>query len=105
MQTLTPREWDQLYRSIWRTPYAHLTKDERGRLVRICRGKAIFDNLEEARKMLRFLQPSGRLNLAAYTCPLCSGIHIGNRRRIAQHRLWLKIHPVDSEVCNVAITT
>ena len=88
MRTLTSKEWDHLYKSTWRPLYAHLSKEERGSLVRVCRGRAVFDSREEAHEMMRVLQPRGRLNLGAYTCPLCQGIHIGNRRRLAL-KSWL----------------
>jgi hypothetical protein len=88
MRTLTPKEWDHLYESTWRPLYAHLSKEERGNLVRVCRGRAVFDSREEAHEMMRVLQPRGRLKLGAYTCPLCQGIHIGNRRRLAL-KSWL----------------
>jgi hypothetical protein len=86
MRTLTCKEWEQLYRSRWRVPYADLTKEERGRLVQLCRGRVVFDNAEEARDILRLMQPRGTLNLAAYACPLCHGIHVVSRRKISQHR-------------------
>jgi hypothetical protein len=50
-------------------------------LVHVCRGRAVFDSCDEAHEMMRLLQPHGRLNLGAYSCPLCHGIHIGSRRR------------------------
>src|SRR5215469_4335815 len=83
MRTLTPKEWNHLYKSTWRRPYAHLTKEERGSLVRACRARAVFDSCKEAHDMMRLLQPHGRLNLCAYTCCLCQGIHIGSRRHLA----------------------
>jgi hypothetical protein len=91
MRSLTRKDWEHLYKSRWRVPYAYLTKEERGLLVRACRGRVVFDSVEEARDMLRFLQPQGRLNLAAYTCPLCHGIHVVNRRKISQHRRLLAL--------------
>ena len=86
MRTLTRKEWEHLYRSRWRVPYADLTKEERGRLVQACRGRVVFDSAKEARDILRFMQPGGTQNLAAFTCPLCHGIHIISRRKISQHR-------------------
>ena len=94
MRSLTRKEWEHLYRSLWRAPYADLTKQELGRLVLACRGRVVFDSAEEARDMSRFLQPRGRLNLAAYTCPLCHGVHIINRRSISYHRRLLAIDHV-----------
>lgn len=86
MRKLTRKEWDLLYRSRWRAPYSGLTKEERGRLVQGCRGRVVFDNVEEARDILRLMQPRGTMNLAAYTCPLCHGIHVVSRRKISQDR-------------------
>jgi hypothetical protein len=101
MRTRTRKEWEHLYRSLWRAQYAYLTKEERGRLVRACRGRVVFDSAEEARDMLRFLQTRGRLYLAAYTCPLCHGVHIINRRTISHHRRLLAIDDVTPMVATL----
>jgi hypothetical protein len=101
MRSLTRKEWEHLYRSLWRAPYADLTKQERGRLVRACRGRVVFDSAEEARDMSRFLQPRGRLNLAAYTCPLCHGFHIINRRSLSHHRRLMAIDHVTPMVATL----
>jgi hypothetical protein len=89
MKRLTGKEWEQLYRAIWRKPYAHLSKEERRQLVLGCRSKVHYSSPDEAREMLRILQPRGKLQLSAYSCPLCGGIHISNRRHQAQYRKLL----------------
>ena len=86
MNRLTGKEWDQLYRSIWRQPYAHWSKEERRRLVLGCRNKVHYSSRDEACTMLRVLQPKGKLQLCVYSCPLCRAIHITNRRNLAQYR-------------------
>jgi hypothetical protein len=86
MRTVTRKEWEQLYRSRWRVPYSDLTKEERGRLVQGCRGRVVFDSVGEAHEILRLMQSGGTQNLAAYTCPLCHGIHVVSRRKISQDR-------------------
>jgi hypothetical protein len=105
MRSLTRKEWEHLYRSLWREPFADLTKEERGRLVQACRGRVIFDSVEEARDKLRFLQTRGRPDLAAYTCPLCHGVHIINHRSISHHRRLLAIDHVTPMVLGLTIVT
>jgi hypothetical protein len=43
--------------------------------------------------MLRILQPRGRLNLGAYSCPLCHGIHIASRRYLPLYRRCFGTNP------------
>ena len=93
MHTLSAKEWDQLYRAVWREPFAHWSKPERGKLVQVCRGKDIFDSVDEAQNMLRVLQPQGKLRLGVYRCPLCQRIHIANRRILVLQRSSLRIEP------------
>ncbi|MGA8739926.1 MAG: hypothetical protein WB561_01925 [Terracidiphilus sp.] len=80
MRTRTMREWKYLYVTYWRDAFAHLPKPERAKLVRGCRGKAIYESHEEAQRVIaRLTLRPGEL-LGAYDCPLCSGIHTGNRK-------------------------
>ena len=86
MNRLTTKEWDLLYRSVWRKQYVHLSKEGRGRLVLACRSKVRYSSRDEARTMLRVIQPKGKLQLCVYSCPLGQGTHITNRRHVVQHR-------------------
>jgi len=96
-QILPAKEWDQLYRAVWRQPFAHLSKSERGKLVRSCRGKPIFDSFEEANDMLEVLQPNAKLHLRVYGCLLCKRFHIANHHRLLDlQRGMLKIEPTRS---------
>lgn len=89
MHTLLSKEWEHLYRTVWRARFANLPKAERGALVRGCRGKAVYDLRAEAQNMLRILQPEGKLRLAVYCCPLCRAFHIAQRRELALYRRML----------------
>jgi hypothetical protein len=88
MRILSSSQWDGFYRTMWREGLAHLSKAERGKLVQGCRGKTIFDSVEEARLMLRVIQPSGKLRIGAYSCPLCHHVHIAERRLLAVYRRY-----------------
>ena len=96
MHTLLRKEWEHLYRTVWRAPFAHLPKYERGVLVRGCRGKAVFDLRADAQNMVRILQPEGKLRLGVYCCPLCRAFHIAQRREIALYRRMLNSGTLDS---------
>lgn len=89
MRILSSNQWDGLYRTMWREGFAHLSKAERGKLVQGCRGKTFFDSVEEARRMLRVIQPSGKLRIGAYRCPLCRRIHIAELRLVSVYRRYL----------------
>jgi hypothetical protein len=80
MRTLTTKEWAELYKSLWRAPLLHLSKEARAKLVRGCKGKAIYDTHEEAAAVIETLPLRGGHYLGAYDCPLCGGIHAGNRK-------------------------
>src|SRR5215472_2327558 len=95
MHTLLRKEWEHLYRTVWREPFAHLSKSERAKLVSACRGKAVFESLGEAQKMRRILQPEGRLRLGVYCCPLCHYFHIASRRTIASYVHLLRMSQKD----------
>jgi len=90
MHTLLSKEWEHLYRTVWRAPFDHLSKLERGKLVLSCRGRTAFDSVGEARKMLRILQPEGKLRLSSYCCPLCHHVHIADRRVVTSYRRVVK---------------
>jgi hypothetical protein len=73
-------QWQAMYVE-WRKPFAHLTPERRGFLVRGCRKKAIYDSQAEAEQViLRVPKPNERY-LHWYLCPLCGGFHVGDRRR------------------------
>ena len=55
------------------------------------RGKTIFESKIEAQKLLRIMQPHGKLRLCWYSCPLCQFIHIDDRRAIALFRRMLSV--------------
>lgn len=76
----TNQEWEMLYRSRWREPFAHLSKELRGKLVRGCRGKACYQSRCEAAAIMATLPKRGRMFLNCYKCRLCGDIHIGNSR-------------------------
>jgi len=98
MQILSAKEWDQLYKAVWREPFAHLSKAERGKLVRGCRGKPIFDSFDEAFELLEVLQPNAKLRLRVYGCLLCKRIHIANHQHIVGiQRGLLKSEPTRSK--------
>ena len=80
MRTLRIAEWARLYHTVWRAPFVHLPKHEREKLVRACRGKAIYDSHAEARQLIATLPLRDGCYLGAYDCPLCGGIHTGNRK-------------------------
>jgi hypothetical protein len=101
MKTRTGKEWAAMYESQWRVPYANHPKEVRQKLVRGCQGKAIYDNPQEALKVMSTLKPIPGKVLNQYVCPLCKGIHIGNRTggwRGELGTLWMKIKPFPFEV-------
>ena len=86
MKTLRIAEWCKLYQTLWRAPFAQLTKEERCKIVRGCKGKAIYESYAEANAVVPNLPSRGKLiRVHAYTCPLCGGIHIGNTRKSGKH--------------------
>jgi hypothetical protein len=74
------KEWAELYESMWRPPFVHLSKEDRGKLVRGCKGKDVYDSHEEASAAIAELPLRPGYLLGAYICPLCGGIHLGNRK-------------------------
>jgi hypothetical protein len=81
MRRLTIQEWKREY-LIWRVPYAHLHASVRTRMVRGCKGKAQYDDPDEARADAAALPDRGddKRWLKVYRCPLCQTYHIGNTR-------------------------
>ena len=89
MKTRSNDEWEREYRQVWRWPFAHLPKEIRAKLVRGCRGKAVYISVEEALPVMKDMPVRPGLYLKAYLCPLCfedtGGVkvpcfHIGNSR-------------------------
>jgi hypothetical protein len=80
MRQRTVREWSMLYESIWRRPFAHLSKIDRAKLVRACKGKDVYDSRQEAAAVIAELPLRPGYLLGSYDCPLCGGIHLGNRK-------------------------
>lgn len=77
MRTLTMREWQIIYRE-WRKQYSHLPKRARGRIVRGCRGKVLYESREEAEGIAAILDRRGTKMISMYPCDICSAWHIGN---------------------------
>jgi hypothetical protein len=46
MRTRTNAEWQTLYHTRWKAPFAHPPKHVRAKLVRGCIGKAVYDSLD-----------------------------------------------------------
>ena len=82
MRTRTMREWKYLYVTEWRHVFAHLPKEDRAKLVRGCIGKAVYDSRSEAERVIDRLPLRPGELLGAYECPLCGGIHTGNRKHL-----------------------
>jgi hypothetical protein len=80
MRQRTVREWSMLYESMWRRPFAHLSKLDRAKLVRACKGKDVYDSHDEAEAAIAALPLRPGYLLGSYDCPLCAGIHLGNRK-------------------------
>jgi hypothetical protein len=93
MKTRSNAEWERLYRLLWRGPFAHLPKYVRAKLVRGCRGKAVYESVEEALPVITQMPAREGLYLHAYRCPICwdfqrvdgeivyrACYHIGNSR-------------------------
>jgi hypothetical protein len=80
MLTRTWKEWKRLYDSQWRAPFAHLPREARARLVRGCAGKAVYESNDEALAVVARLPLNPGELLGSYDCPLCGGIHTGNRK-------------------------
>lgn len=79
-------EWEHLYRTVWRLPFAGLSKELRAKLVRGCHGKDCYSSPEEAEPIIAQMPLRPPLFLRAYKCPLCKSddgrpvYHIGNSR-------------------------
>lgn len=81
MKRMRAKEWRAACQ-IWRVPYAHLSALERTRMVRGCKGKAQYDDPDEARRDAEALpdRKDDKRWLKVYRCPLCQTYHIGNTR-------------------------
>lgn len=66
--------------SLWRPPYAHLSKEDRAKLVRDCKGKDVYESPAEAYAAAETMTLRPGYYISVYECPLCGGIHIGNRK-------------------------
>lgn len=81
MITRSRKEWEHLYRHVWRPPIHHLPKEIRAKLVRGCFGKDAYESAEEALPIIAEMPVRPGLYLKAYKCPLCKDWwHIGNSR-------------------------
>lgn len=80
MRTMKSREWSRWYELVFRQPFVNLTPEQRGKLVRGCKGKAIYRGFREAWKIADSLPQRECLYAGAYNCPLCGGIHVGNSK-------------------------
>ena len=88
MRTMRIADWARLYRKELRPRIAHLPKREREKLVRACKGKAIYDTWIEALAVIERLPLIDDKMLGAYECWLCGSIHTGNRKYLT----WPKHH-------------
>ena len=52
MNTITNREWIKWYQTVGRKPIAHLSKEQRKRIVRGCQGKVVYSSHEEAKPVV-----------------------------------------------------
>jgi hypothetical protein len=78
MNTITNREWIKWYETVGRKPIAHLSKEQRKRIVRGCQGKVVYSSHEEAKPVVDSLPLIDGMFPRSYRCQLCHGIHIGN---------------------------
>lgn len=80
MKTLRSGEWAKLWKTVWRTPFADWDKERRQKLVRGCKGKAIYETWHEAKAVMDTLPARSGVVLNVYRCRVCSEFHIGNSR-------------------------
>jgi hypothetical protein len=62
----------------WRPAYAHLPAKARGRIVRGCIGKAMYETKAEAEAVAKGLPPREPLKISVYPCDVCKSWHVGN---------------------------
>lgn len=67
-----------MYNQYWRWPFVHLPKEIRAKVVRGCRGKAVYDSPEEALPVIAAMPLRKGLYLKAYCCPLCFDFDLRN---------------------------
>lgn len=81
MRTLRRKEWNALY-AAWKAANPDLCSDafkwKRQRIVRGCRGKALYDDYAEAMRIVVELPLRQGKVLHAYRCPICAAFHVGN---------------------------
>jgi hypothetical protein len=80
MRFRNSKEWHGLYYAEWRPRLMHLSREDRGKLVRGCKNKAIYCTHQEAAAVIEALPLRRGHYLGSYDCPLCGGIHAGNRK-------------------------
>ncbi len=97
MYRRTNSEWQKLYETLWRRPFAGLSKELRAKLVRGCRGKDVYQSPEEAEPIIAQMKVRPPLYLKCYACTLCHGYHIGNSRNAntLPQRLIVARKPID----------
>lgn len=74
------KEWEHLYRTVWRLPFAGLSKKLRAKLVRGCQGKDVYTSPEEALPIIAEMEVRPGFYIKCYSCQLCGQFHIGNSR-------------------------
>jgi hypothetical protein len=81
MRTLRISEWKAFY-AAWKAANPDLCGDEfklrRQKVVRGCRGKALYDDYAEAMRVVADLPVREGKVLHAYRCPICGCFHVGN---------------------------
>lgn len=80
MKTRTNTEWEFFYRMVWRKPFAHLPKEIRAKLVRGCRGKAVYNSPEEALPVIAMMPLRDGFYIKCYKCGLCFEVENGKRK-------------------------
>lgn len=80
MYRRSSKEWETMYRTVWRLPFAGLSKELRAKLVRGCHGKDVYESPEEAEPIIAQMPVRSGLYIKCYSCQLCGQFHIGNSR-------------------------
>ena len=81
MRTLRFKEWKTVYEA-WKQANPDMCGDEfklkRQKVVRGCRGKALYDSYAEAMRIVVELPLREGKVLHAYKCQICAAWHVGN---------------------------
>jgi hypothetical protein len=81
MRTVKVKEWKEIYAK-WKENNPHLADDshkvERRKLVKGCKGKALYLTYSEAMRIVCDMPAREGRALHAYQCPICTSWHIGN---------------------------